>query len=95
MKELNMKTYKVIVHNSGRIYWYNEKDQRHCEHGPAIEYADGSKEWWINDKLHREDGPAVEYVDGWKFWYLDGNKYSEQEFIKRTQPVVELTIQDI
>jgi len=90
-----METNKVIVHNSGRIYWYNEKDQRHCEHGPAIEYADGSKEWWINDKLHREDGPAVEYVDGWKFWYLDGNKYSEQEFIKRTQPVVELTIQDI
>jgi len=38
----------------------------HREDGPAIEWADGSKEWWINEKLHREDGPAIEWADGTK-----------------------------
>jgi hypothetical protein len=33
----------------------------HREDGPAVEYADGSKKWYLNGKLHREGGPAVEY----------------------------------
>ena len=41
-------------------------DKRHREDGPAVEYADGSKEWYLNGKLHREDGPACEYADGSK-----------------------------
>ena len=24
--------------------------------------ADGTKEWYLNDKLHREDGPAIELL---------------------------------
>ena len=31
---------------------------------------DGTKRWYLDDKLHREDGPAVEYVNGTKLWYL-------------------------
>jgi hypothetical protein len=23
-------------------------------------YPNGTKEWYLNDKLHREDGPAIE-----------------------------------
>ncbi len=38
----------------------------------AMEYADGSKEWWLNGERHREDGPAAEYMDGSKEWYLNG-----------------------
>jgi hypothetical protein len=34
---------------------------------------DGTKYWYLNDKLHREDGPAIEYADGSKQWYLNGN----------------------
>ena len=33
---------------------------------------DGTKRWFLDDKLHREDGPAVEYVNGSKEWYLNG-----------------------
>jgi len=113
-----MKTYKVTVDDYGTICWYNEKNQLHREDGPAVEFADGSKEWFINSKRHREDGPAVEFADGYKAWYIDGKRHredgpavertdgsklwyingkllTEQEFIKRTEPVVELTIQDI
>ena len=34
--------------------------------------ADGTKRWYLDNKLHRTDGPAVEYTDGDKHWYLYG-----------------------
>ena len=34
---------------------------------------DGTKRWYLNDKLHRTDGPAVEHPDGSKSWFLDDN----------------------
>ncbi|NVM34029.1 MAG: hypothetical protein HWN81_00435 [Candidatus Lokiarchaeota archaeon] len=43
--------------------------------GPAIEYANGSKEWWIEDKRHRLDGPAIEYSSGSKRWYVKGKRH--------------------
>ena len=39
--------------------------------GLYIEY-NGTKKYYLNDKLHREDGPAVEYTDGTFTWYLHG-----------------------
>jgi hypothetical protein len=42
--------------------------------GPAIEYANGTKQWWINNELHRIDGPAVEQADGSKEWYVNDNQ---------------------
>ena len=52
--------------------WYNEQRKLHREDGPAVELANGSKAWWLNDKLHREDGPAIEWASGDTFWYLNG-----------------------
>jgi hypothetical protein len=80
-----MKTYKVIVDDYGTRRWYNEHDQHHREDGPAIEYANGDKSWFINDQFHREDGPAVEYADGDKEWYLNDNELTEAEFNARTK----------
>lgn len=31
----------------------------HRENGPAVEYEDGSEEWYLEGKLHRVDGPAI------------------------------------
>jgi hypothetical protein len=50
----------------------------HRTNGPAVEWADGRKEWYLNGKLHREDGPAVEYVDDddtIKKWYVNGEQH--------------------
>lgn len=47
------------------------------EGGPAVEESDGTKEWYLNDKLHREDGPAVEYPDGYREWWLNGRCHRE------------------
>ena len=35
------------------------------------EYANGSKEWYLDGKYHRVDGPAIEYANGSKHWYLN------------------------
>lgn len=49
----------------------------HREGGPAIEYANGTKEWYQNGKLHREDGHAIEWMDGTKQWWLNGKLHRE------------------
>jgi hypothetical protein len=70
--------YTVEVENSGTIRWYKEGTiEYHREGGPAIEWTNGTKEWYLNDKLHREDGPAIEYADGTKYWYLNGKQVDE------------------
>ena len=69
-----------------KSWWINGKPHRSWknfqqEDGPAIEYSDGYKEWYINGKRHREDGPAIELSNGNKWWWLNGlNYYSEERY---------------
>ena len=44
----------------------------HREDGPAVEYANGLREWWVNGMRHRENGPAIEWPDGTRWWYFRG-----------------------
>ena len=57
--------------------------------------ASGSKLWYLNDKLHREDGPASEWADGCKSWYLNGEWLTEEEHKAKTNPTVEMTMEEI
>jgi len=66
-----------VVDRRGNKHWYNENNKLHREDGPAAEYADGTKRWYINGKFHREDGPAVEWTNGSKFWYIDNKLHRE------------------
>ncbi|WP_202416732.1 hypothetical protein [Duganella qianjiadongensis] len=52
-------------------------EQLHREDGPAVEYANGRKEWYQQGKRHREDGPAIELPNGTKYWYLNGVLHRE------------------
>jgi len=74
---------KGFLHGTEYI---NERGEYHRLDGPAIEWNNGDKSWWINGKLHREDSPAIERNDGYKAWYLNDKNYSEegwkQEVIK-------------
>ena len=72
-----MKTYKVTVDNDNTIRWYNEEGLYHREDGPAIEWGDGTKLWYLNGELHREDGPAKEWADGDKSWWINGELHRE------------------
>jgi hypothetical protein len=44
----------------------------HRVDGPAVEWADGSRGWWVDGKRHRVDGPAYEGADGSREWWVDG-----------------------
>ena len=57
--------------------FWRRKGQLHRENGPAREWADGLKEWWVNGKLHREDGPAREWADGYKEWWINNQRHRE------------------
>ena len=60
------------VEYEDRIEWHNEKGKLHREDGPAVQWPNGYKEWYLNGERHREDGPAIQWPDSSKFWYLSG-----------------------
>ena len=64
-----------VIDSSGTKRWCNADGQLHRLDGPAIEYSDGTKSWWVNDLLHRLDGPAIERVDGYKAWWVNGKRH--------------------
>lgn len=44
----------------------------HREDGPAVEGANGTKEWYLNGLRHRVDGPAYEEPNGDQEWLVNG-----------------------
>ena len=62
------------IRPNGIKWWRNSQGQWHRDDGPAIEWADGTKQWYKNGLFHREDGPAIEYADGYKEWYIEGKQ---------------------
>ena len=71
------KQPKITIDKNGTKEWRLKNGQYHREDGPAIEYANGDKRWYLNGQLHREDGPAFEYANGTKLWYLNGKCHRE------------------
>ncbi len=53
-----------IADTYGNAHYYNEQGLSHREDGPAAEYVDGEKHYYINNLLHRVDGPAIECPNG-------------------------------
>src|SRR5271157_3168312 len=72
-REIDMEKYIVEVYEDV-VYWRNEKRQLHRLGGlPAVERANGYKEYYENGQLHRLGGlPAIECSDGSKFYYENG-----------------------
>jgi hypothetical protein len=71
---MKINRYKVDVDENGTKSWHNVNDEFHCEDGPAIERADGSKEWWLYGKKLTEDN--------WRRWW-NGKKLAEDDWRKR------------
>jgi hypothetical protein len=65
------------TNNYGTKIWSNMKGELHrLGDLPAIEYKNGDKHWYENDKHHRLGGlPAIEYADGGKEWYENGERH--------------------
>ena len=87
----------IYINKDGDKLYYKDKDMTilHREDGPAVEYTDGSKAWYINGQRHREDGRAIEWNDGYEAWYINGVMLTKQEFLKRTAKEIVLTLDEI
>lgn len=68
------------VNAVGDKYWYNDDGLYHRLDGPACEYANGAKSWYVEGNLHRLDGPAIEWANGTKHWWVDGSSVTESEY---------------
>ena len=62
----------AIEYESGDVEWWVHGKLHRIGGGPAIEWGDKTKMWYINDKLHKMNGPAVKYANGDKEWWVDG-----------------------
>ena len=55
--------------------WRSSSNKLHRMDGPALEWSDGSKEWFREGMRHRFDGPASEHVfeapDAIEWYYDD------------------------
>ena len=49
-----MIEYKVKVTDAGSKFWYLN-DKRHREDGPACEYTNGDKSWYLNGEELTEE----------------------------------------
>ena len=67
-----MQKYIVEVSDNQTEWRDFDSGKRHRIDGPAREFVNGSKSWWVDGNRHRVDGPAVECADGSKSWYQNG-----------------------
>ena len=65
------------VNPSGDKYWRLGSITLHREDGPAIEYLNGDKAWYIKGKRHRENKPAIEFCNSYKSWWQNGKRHRE------------------
>ena len=42
-----------------------------------VEWANGSRAWWVNGLRHREDGPALVKANGDREWWVNGRLHRE------------------
>jgi hypothetical protein len=64
----------------------------HRTGGPAIEHANGTKQWYIEGKKHRIDGPAIVWAEGGGSWYIGGEEYTIQDFNETIEQVNEMSL---
>jgi len=72
-----MTNSNIVITNFNENIEYRLDGLLHREDGPAIEWVNGDKNWYVNGKLHREDGPACEYANGDKVWYQNDQLHRE------------------
>ena len=65
----------IHINQYGNKIYYKDREMtiaHRLDGRPAVEFADGSKSWYVDGQLHRLDGPAFEAANGCKYWYVGG-----------------------
>jgi hypothetical protein len=69
------------IDSDGNKRWRDANGKYHRDDGPAVEDADGHKEWYQHGRQHREDGPAIKWANGIKEWWLNNRHLSFDEWL--------------
>lgn len=74
-----MRDRYIKIDSEGNVFHYCDKFMCffHREDGPAVEYVNGTKFWYVEGCAHREDGPAAEFSNGDKMWYVKNKLHRE------------------
>ena len=77
----------IFIDEYGIVYHIMD-NELHRTNGPAIEWPDGTQEWWVDGKRHRSDGPAFISACGTEvLWYLNGVEVDQiTHFVLRPEP---------
>ena len=67
--------YKVLRNALCTSYYVNE--QLHRKTGPAVEYTNGRRDWFLHGRRHRVNGPAIQWPSGSQEWYFNGLLHCE------------------
>jgi len=92
-----MEAQYIEINELGNKFYYKDRAMTiyHRTDGPAVEYTNGTKAWFVNGGFHRTDGPAIEFAYGRKVWYINNIWLTEKEFNERTSPEIVLTMDEI
>jgi hypothetical protein len=68
-----MKEY-ITIDAAGTKLYYKDKEKTilHRVDGPAVEYYNGVKIWYLNNVQHCMNGPAAELSNGSMVWIING-----------------------
>ena len=74
---------KYTIYENVYVKYYRVNNKLHRDDDlPAVEYPDGTKEWYQYGKRHRINGPSVKSFTGYINYYINGKFYSEKDYYK-------------
>jgi len=92
-----MQEQYIWIDEYGTKRYYKDREMTvyHRTDGPAVEWSNGDKEWYVDGERHRLDGPAIECSNGDKGWWIDNKRLTKEQFNALSEPTLELTLEDI
>ena len=69
--------YKISTNEFGDKFYHYPNGKLHRLTGPAIEYSNGDKSYYVDDMLHRLDGPALIRQDQTPRYFIYGFEVTE------------------
>jgi hypothetical protein len=72
----------LTIDDRGNKQWRLLNGALHRVGGPACEYANGDKSWYLDGDYHRVDGPALEWADDHIYWYLYDKHYTFDDWLE-------------
>jgi len=67
------------ISEQGNKRWFNTAGDLHRLDGPAVEFTDGAKSWYVNGQYHRLDGPALKWPNR-NSWYINDQQLTEADW---------------